>query len=421
MERYSKIQSTGSYIPEGVRTNDDLVKMLGSDETKGGTSDKWIQQRIGMKERRITQHEYETHQYMVEKAIDDCLQGRNVADSVLIVAGNTHEHCKIPCTASQIQDDLELNMTRGYSCNPPAYDIVCEARDVIRKIHTYSDCPLIVDDSSYIILPKEGMSTSASDEACLKKLIRATPDDFERIDSIIKLTRTESLAEKIARNYGFKAGFDITTGCASWNYGLALADAMIKAGETRVVVAAVDKLLDIVDARDRNSVVLFGELAAATLIEHSEKPGFIYHELQTEGDKHSVIKLDEKGHFWQDGSVVYNWALNVLMNSGIAAAEKSHEEDREHIRIAHQANPRMLRTANNFISRKLKTEKPELLETWKKQNTVITGDLHGNSSTASPGTALDHAYKTLDITEGTLVEFVAFGAGLSKAINWHIY
>ena len=41
----SKIAGLGSYVPENVVTNDDLSKLM-------DTSDAWIQERTGIKERR---------------------------------------------------------------------------------------------------------------------------------------------------------------------------------------------------------------------------------------------------------------------------------------------------------------------------------------------------------------------------------
>jgi 3-oxoacyl-[acyl-carrier-protein] synthase-3 len=52
---YSRILGTGSYLPEQVRTNADLEKMV-------DTSDEWITVRTGIKERRIAA-ENETTRY----------------------------------------------------------------------------------------------------------------------------------------------------------------------------------------------------------------------------------------------------------------------------------------------------------------------------------------------------------------------
>jgi len=45
-----KILGTGAYVPEKIVTNDDLAKMV-------DTSDEWITQRVGIKERRVSETE----------------------------------------------------------------------------------------------------------------------------------------------------------------------------------------------------------------------------------------------------------------------------------------------------------------------------------------------------------------------------
>ena len=45
-----QILGTGAYVPEKILTNDDLSKMV-------DTSDEWITQRVGVKERHVSVHE----------------------------------------------------------------------------------------------------------------------------------------------------------------------------------------------------------------------------------------------------------------------------------------------------------------------------------------------------------------------------
>ena len=45
MSERANIRSTGRYVPDNVVTNDDLAKLM-------TTSDEWIQQRSGVRERR---------------------------------------------------------------------------------------------------------------------------------------------------------------------------------------------------------------------------------------------------------------------------------------------------------------------------------------------------------------------------------
>ena len=47
MNKFAKIISSGSYLPEKILTNQELEKMV-------DTSDKWITERTGIKERRVS-------------------------------------------------------------------------------------------------------------------------------------------------------------------------------------------------------------------------------------------------------------------------------------------------------------------------------------------------------------------------------
>ena len=60
-----KILGTGSFLPQKVLTNDDLSKIV-------DTSDEWITQRVGVKERRVCTTESNT--YMAVEAANSALK-----------------------------------------------------------------------------------------------------------------------------------------------------------------------------------------------------------------------------------------------------------------------------------------------------------------------------------------------------------
>ena len=74
-----KILGTGAYVPEKIVTNDDLSKMV-------DTSDEWIMQRVGVKERHISVDEtaVDFAIHAAEKALASA--GISGADIDLIVA-----------------------------------------------------------------------------------------------------------------------------------------------------------------------------------------------------------------------------------------------------------------------------------------------------------------------------------------------
>ena len=100
--KFSKIIGTGSYLPEKIVTNADLEKIL-------DTSDQWIQDRTGIRERRIA-HEDESSSDMAEAAALKAMQaaGVNPEEIGLLVVGTTTPDLIFPSTACLIQSRLGL-------------------------------------------------------------------------------------------------------------------------------------------------------------------------------------------------------------------------------------------------------------------------------------------------------------------------
>lgn len=100
---FSKILSTGSYLPSQIRTNADLEKMV-------DTSDEWITQRSGIKQRRIAT-EQESVATMGFAAAKQCLDMAQLAPNeieLIIVATTTNSHA-YPSAACQIQGLLAID------------------------------------------------------------------------------------------------------------------------------------------------------------------------------------------------------------------------------------------------------------------------------------------------------------------------
>lgn len=99
---YTKIIGTGSYLPEQVRTNADLEKMV-------DTSDEWIVTRTGIRERRIAGPD-ETVASMGFHAAERALEmaGIDKNDIGLIVVATTSSSHAFPSSACMIQQLLEI-------------------------------------------------------------------------------------------------------------------------------------------------------------------------------------------------------------------------------------------------------------------------------------------------------------------------
>ncbi|MFC3121598.1 beta-ketoacyl-ACP synthase III [Agaribacter flavus] len=107
---FSRFIGTGSYHPSEVRTNADLELMV-------DTSDEWITDRTGIKERRIIAP-HETAATMGAEASLKALEAANIkaSDIDMIVCATTSGRYALPSTACEIQSILGID-------NIPAFDI----------------------------------------------------------------------------------------------------------------------------------------------------------------------------------------------------------------------------------------------------------------------------------------------------------
>ena len=103
-----KFLGTGAYVPEEVITNDDLSKLV-------DTSDEWISQRVGVKERRVSTAE--TAADFAVKAAEAALKSAGIgADELdLIVGATISSETLCPTVAGWVQSAI------GASC--PAFDV----------------------------------------------------------------------------------------------------------------------------------------------------------------------------------------------------------------------------------------------------------------------------------------------------------
>ena len=103
-----QILGTGAYVPEKTVTNDDLSKMV-------ETSDEWITQRVGVKERHVSVDE--TTADMAAKAAQQALEAAGISaeELDLIVAATVTSDSICPSMAALVQRQI------GAHC--PAFDI----------------------------------------------------------------------------------------------------------------------------------------------------------------------------------------------------------------------------------------------------------------------------------------------------------
>jgi len=104
----AKITAVGAYVPPKLLTNQDLEKMV-------ATNDQWIQERTGIRERHIVEKGVATSDLAVEAA-KLCLAKRGItADEVeLIIVATVTPDMLFPGTACLVQDKLGAKKAWGF-------------------------------------------------------------------------------------------------------------------------------------------------------------------------------------------------------------------------------------------------------------------------------------------------------------------
>lgn len=127
MSLYAHITGWGMSVPEKVLSNDDLAKMV-------ETNDEWITTRTGIKERRIADEHQTTASLAVEASIR-ALQVANISPSaidLIIVSTSSPEHI-FPATASLVQD--QIGATRA-----GAFDLSAACSGFIYALNIAAQC-----------------------------------------------------------------------------------------------------------------------------------------------------------------------------------------------------------------------------------------------------------------------------------------
>jgi 3-oxoacyl-[acyl-carrier-protein] synthase-3 len=125
---FAHITGWGMSVPESILTNDDLSKMV-------DTNDKWIRERTGIRERRIARDGQTTASLAVEASIK-ALQAANLRPTdidLIICSTSTPEHI-FPATACLVQDRIGANKAGAFdllaACSGFIYAINMAAQSI---------------------------------------------------------------------------------------------------------------------------------------------------------------------------------------------------------------------------------------------------------------------------------------------------
>jgi 3-oxoacyl-[acyl-carrier-protein] synthase-3 len=255
----------------------------------------------------------------------------------------------------------------------------------------------------------------------------------DQIDLIIVATITPdmlfpSTAALVQSKIGARkaAAFDIEAACSGFIYAMEIGQQFImsRTYETVLIIGA-ERLSSIVNWKDRNTCVLFGDGAGAAILQHRpDAHGLLTACMGADGDKAMLLCMPGGGsripattdsveaglhHLQMDGKETFKNAVNAMMGAAHEALRRC-EIDITQIKlvIPHQANSRII----NAVGERLGV---------KPDQVFVNLDKYGNTSAASVAIALDEAVNQGRLQRGELALLVVFGAGLTWAaavIEW---
>jgi 3-oxoacyl-[acyl-carrier-protein] synthase-3 len=213
--------------------------------------------------------------------------------------------------------------------------------------------------------------------------------------------------------------FDLNSVCTSFSYSFMNAYSLIASGFYKnALIIGADTYSRILNWKDRNTCILFGDGAGAMLISRDQKKkGILSHIFGADGSGAELIRipvggskfpgqdtsryLNEDLFFQMEGKKVYEFTImvipevaeNLVKNAGL----KSTDVDWI---VLHQANLRII----DMVSKRLELPSEKF---------IVNISRVGNTSSGSIPIALDEAVRSGKIKEGDKVMFIGFGGGLS--------
>ena len=275
------------------------------------------------------------------------------------------------------------------------------------------------------ILNEEGLGSSYMARKAAKQLMKKTGANPDDIDLVIVATTTPdyhfpSTASILCDKLGLKNAFafDLQAACCGFLYLMETAANFIRSGRyKKIIIVGADKMSSMVNYTDRATCPIFGDGAAAFMMEPTtEDLGVMDSILRTDGKglpflhmkaggsvcPPSYFTVDNKMHYLhQEGRTVFKYAVSSMSDVSAAIAEKNGlTKDNIDWIVPHQANVRIIES----VAKRLKAPIEKF---------PMTLGYTGNMSAASVPVMLDSLVRDGGLKRGDKVAMSAFGAGLT--------
>jgi len=299
------------------------------------------------------------------------------------------------------------------------------------KILTNFDLEKMVDTSDEWIVTRTGIKErriASEDQATSDLAVEASRRALENaglevkdIDLIILATSTPdtifpSTACWVQKGLGADhvPAFDISVGCTGFLYGMILAEGLVLNGAAkRILLIGGELLTKVTNWKDRNTCVLFGDAAAAVVLEEADdESGMLSFYWRADGKLGNLLYQPAGGtripatsqsvaqglHYLQmKGNDVFKHAVKRMGEAALETLKLAglENEDIDYF-IPHQANKR-------------------IIEAIPPEKVYSNIHKYGNVSVASIPIGLHELWEEGKLKKGNIILMDAFGAGFTWA------
>ena len=269
---------------------------------------------------------------------------------------------------------------------------------------------------------EKGTPTSSLAVEAAKQLLLQTNTDPKEIEMIVLATVTPDMMfpataclvqDRIGAANAW--GFDLSAACAGFVYALTVGSQFAAGAHKKVIVIGSDAMSSIIDYKDRNTAILFGDGAGAVLVEPAaDGEGIIDFSHDVDGSGGNFLYMpgggslnppthetvDKNMHVvHQEGSQVFKYAVRRMAELAVTLLERNgfKSEDLTLV-VPHQANLRIIRAMQERLG-------------IDDSKVMVNIDRYGNTTAGTIPLGLRDAVAQGRLRKGDLVLLVAVGAG----------
>ena len=321
--------------------------------------------------------------------------------------------------------------------------ITTTAHYVPEKILTNKDIESMVDTSDEWIRSRTGieqrhivssdeassdLSTHVANQLLKKRGINASEVDVIIVSTVTPDHLTPSTAAIVQNNINASNawGFDLSAACSGFLYGLETGSKLIESKKyNKIMVIGVDTMTSILDFKDRETCIIFGDGAGGVILENAtNNNGIISSILRTDGSGAKDLRVFAGGsrkpatnntiknrehYIRQDGKKVFKFAVKrmaevsekILKDNGLTGNDID-------LFIPHQANKRIIDATRKRCG-------------ISEDKVFININKYGNTTAGTIPICLNEAVEDKKIKTGDYILLSAFGSGYtwgSILIKW---